>query len=87
MHLNWISFTTPLVTIGILVGLISPALNAGTHFAQPKNVTYNPPNQVAAPLALLLKFPLLRLLPLLTGGKRSLLILLSGSTYPTLRVQ
>jgi hypothetical protein len=47
MHLNWISFTTPLVTIGILVGLISPALNAGTHFAQPKNVTYNPPNRGA----------------------------------------
>lgn len=47
MHLNWISFTTPLVTIGILVGLISPALNAGTHFAQLKNVTYNPPNRGA----------------------------------------
>ncbi|MBD2069459.1 DUF928 domain-containing protein [Leptolyngbya sp. FACHB-671] len=47
MHLNWISFTTQLITTGILVALISPALNAGTHFAQPKNVTYNPPNRGA----------------------------------------
>lgn len=46
MHLNWISFTTRLITIGILAGLISPAF-AGTHFAQSKNVTYNPPNRGA----------------------------------------
>lgn len=46
MHLNWIPFTTQLITTGIWVWLISPAF-AGTHFTQLKNVTYNPPNRGA----------------------------------------
>jgi hypothetical protein len=45
MHLNWIS-TKQLITAGLLVGLIAPS-SAATHFAQPKSVTYNPPNRGA----------------------------------------
>ncbi|NJN56007.1 MAG: hypothetical protein HC879_00155 [Leptolyngbyaceae cyanobacterium SL_5_9] len=94
MHRNWIS-TTQLITAGLLVGLIAPS-SAATHFAQPKSVTYNPPNRGAPgetqdagsrPACPTSEIPLRRSPLLLTGEKRSPLILLSGFICPMQRVR